>query len=297
MENLMEAKGNAEASENTKAEPKYQTKSLVDLLASTPPGAWYKVPDLGKETAYSQRVLNNPSLQLHCSSETCSGVRFFDSRADAIMLDGLQNIFLPYTCRNCGVTSKTFALKALTQRLSDGTHECLVVKIGELPAFGPPTPSRVISLIGPDRELFLKGRRAEILGLGIGAFSYYRRVVENQKGRLVEAIEEVAERVGVDNETRAVFEQAKKETQFQRAIELTKAVIPQALLIQGQNPLPLLHNALGEGLHARSDEQCLELATAFVVLTELAERISQVLKDEREIREAVSRLLNRPASE
>ena len=56
------------------------------------------------------------------------------------------------------------------------------------PPFGPPTPARVITLIGPDKEYYLKGRRAENQGMGIGAFSYYRRVVENQKNRIIDEV-------------------------------------------------------------------------------------------------------------
>ena len=37
-------------------------------------------------------------------------------------------------------------------------------KFGELPEYGPPTPARLIKLIGPDRELFLKGTRCENQG-------------------------------------------------------------------------------------------------------------------------------------
>jgi hypothetical protein len=41
----------------------------------------------------------------------------------------------------------------------------VVVKVGEVPAFGPPTPPRVFKLIGEEyRELFLQGRRAENKG-------------------------------------------------------------------------------------------------------------------------------------
>jgi hypothetical protein len=62
----------------------------------------------------------------------------------------------------------------VTKRFSiavKGTEETgLVQKLGELPPFGPPTPPRVFKLIGEEyRELFLKGRRAENRGLGIGA--------------------------------------------------------------------------------------------------------------------------------
>jgi hypothetical protein len=56
----------------------------------------------------------------------------------------------------------------------------------------------------------------------------------------------------------------------------------------------LLHSALSEGLHAQTDEQCLELAQAVrVVLAELAERIGQALKDEAESNAAITRLMNR----
>jgi hypothetical protein len=74
----------------------------------------------------------------------------------------------------------------------------------------------------------------------------------------------------------------------------TRAAIPQTLLINGQNPLTLLHSALSEGLHAKSDEDCLELATSIrLVLMELAERIATALKDEAELRNAVNRLLKK----
>jgi hypothetical protein len=71
-----------------------------------------------------------------------------------------------------------------------------------------------------------------------------------------------------------------------------KGAIPQTLLINGHNPLTLLHTALSSGLHEQSDERCLELAHDIrVVLAELSERLSQALKDEAELNAAVTRLL------
>jgi hypothetical protein len=151
-----------------------------------------------------------------------------------------------------------------------------------------------MKLVGEDRELFLKGRRAELHGLGIGAFAYYRRVVEEQKGRIIEEIGKVAVKIKPSKETAELFAKAKAETQFTTAIDMIKSAIPEAVLIDGHNPLTLLHSALSEGLHAHTDEQCLELATSIrVVLTELAERISTALKEEATLKHAVSRLLNR----
>jgi len=65
-------------------------------------------------------------------------------------------------------------------------------------------------------------------------------------------------------------------------------------LINGHNPLTLLHSALSDGIHAKTDEECLELATSIrLVLIELADRIATALKDEAELRTAVTKLLKK----
>src|SRR5271166_2758708 len=170
-------------------------------------------------------------------------------------------------------------------------------KFGEHPPFGPPIPSRLISLIGPDRELFLKGRRCENQALGIGAFVYYRRVVEDQKNRIFDEIIKVAEMVSAPPDTIAKLREAKKENQFSKAIDMIKDAIPQRLLIHGQNPLTLLHSALSRGLHEQTDEKCLELATDIrLILAELSELLGHALKDERELKEAISRLMRQSST-
>jgi hypothetical protein len=146
-------------------------------------------------------------------------------------------------------------------------------------------------------ELYLQGRRAENQGFGIGAFAYYRRVGENQKGRIIREMGKVAKKLGASEEVLARFESAASETQFSTAIERVKHGIPTTLLIGTHNPLSLLHTALSDGLHEQHDEVCLELAASIrLVLTELAERMSQVLKDETELSAAVNKLLNRKAT-
>ena len=174
----------------------------------------------------------------------------------------------------------------------------LAHKIGEYPPFGPPTPARVIALIGKDRDLFLKGRRAENQGFGIGAFSYYRRVVERQWSRIVLEVRRVAERLGTEASVLANLDAVAQHTQFGRAVDDFKPALPAVLLISGnQNPLTLLHGALSKAIHEHSDAECLELAQDVrVVLTDLAERINQALKDDAELQESVNRLRNRRAS-
>ena len=274
-----------------------KSKTLAEFLESSPPGVAEEVSDAcGRHPANNHRVLSEPDLQLFCSSETCNGIRFFHCTSDWVYLadSGWKFAYQTYACRNCEKKNKTFALAVRQNEISSSV--CTVYKFGELPSFGPPTPPRVITLIGPDRELYLRGRRSENHGLGIGAFAYYRRVVENQKGRIIREMGRVAARLGASPATVAEFEAAATESQFSTAIDRIKDAIPQSLLINGNNPLSLLHRALSEGLHEQDEDVCLDLAQSIrIVLTELAERMSQVLKDKAELDNAVSRLLNRKA--
>jgi hypothetical protein len=179
--------------------------------------------------------------------------------------------------------------------LSDGTN-LHAYKVGEFPPFGPPTPARLTSLVGSEREYFLKGRRAESQSMGIAAFAYYRRVIENQRDRIFDAIIKVAEQLNSPADMVADLKVAKAEKQFTKCVDRIKHGIPPALLMNGHNPLTLLHSALSEGLHAQTDEECLALATHIrVLLTEFAERLAQAVSDQAELNAAVSRLI-KPAT-
>ena len=104
----------------------------------------------------------------------------------------------------------------------------------------------------------------------------------------------MVEKIGGKPELVSLLDRAINENQFSKAMEIAKGAIPESLLVNGHNPLSLLHSALSEGVHALSDEECLDLAGSIrVVLTELSERLGQALKDEAELTKALHKLANR----
>ena len=271
--------------------------SFSDFLESIPPGTLTTIEELSKKRYYQSGGLAgyevvSPEIQLHCPNDTCNGVRFFRPNSKSMPdldEDGYNFFYVSYVCSNCRKYEKTFSLAA-QRHGTELSGTCY--KFGELPEFGPPTSSRLIKLIGPDRELFLKGRRCENQGLGVGAFVYYRRVVEGQKNRILGEIMKVAKKLNAPAHQISLLEAAKTETQFSKALANVKDALPQSLLINGHNPISLLHSALSDGLHARSDPECLEIASSVrVVLAELSERLAQALKDEAELNKALSRLM------
>lgn len=285
-----------EKEEIKQAEPEFE---LSDFLESHPPNQLVRIISLATKeykSSYGTWVdeLLTPQIQLHCSNESCNGPRFFrfvGNYRPEIKHKDHTFTYITYRCYNCLKEEKTFSIAAKMDSEYSGSGICY--KFGELPNFGPPTPSRLIKLIGPDREEFLKGRRCENQGLGVGAFIYYRRVVENQKNRILEEIIKVSEKVGADESKIQILKEALSESQFSTALKNAKDAIPESLLINGHSPLLLLHSALSEGVHALSDEKCLELASSIrIVLSELSDRLSQALKDEAELSKALGTLMN-----
>lgn len=276
-------------------QPDIATQTFAEFLESSPPNQVANISDLMAEKWRGPNLdtyLKTPEIQLHCPEESCNGVRFHRCKeGEYIELEpnDVTDIFISYLCSNCQNQAKTFALRTCRENSS---NKGKMVKFGEKPTFGPPIPAKLLKLIGPDRDNFLKGRRCENQSLGVGAFVYYRRVVEHQKNRIFKEIVKVSEKIGAPKEKIDTLNAAIVETQFTKALDMAKDAMPESLLINGHNPLKLLYRALSEGIHNLSDEGCLGYATSIrVVLGELSERLSQALKDEVEITNAISRLL------
>lgn len=263
--------------------------SMRKFLETIPPHAKVHVTD-ACVAAYTNKThsLRVPDVEIYCNK--CGGFRIFKSDScNECISSGITNIFFTYTCKNCEKDEKIFALNVY---LLQEKKDAMIFKFGEYPYFGVNSPSRLIKMLGPDKDYFLSGRRAESQGMGIGSFAYYRRVVENQKQRIIGEIIRVAEKIGASLDVVDQLREAQNETQFSSAVEKTKKGMPPSLLINGHNPLTLLHSALSEGLHAQTDAECLEVATSIrLVLSALAEKLGQALKDEAELNVAVSRLL------
>ena len=162
--------------EQTQTEKLYTVKEFFEDVS---PGRDALVVNPVEATSSYSGNLILPELNLYCDNDTCNGPRLFQS-TDRVGLvsEQFKKLFIIYSCKNCGKKFKTYALWTyLNKNLKIGT----LYKYGELPEFGPPTPAKVVSVLGAEKDYYFKGRRAENQGLGIAAFAYYRRVVENQK--------------------------------------------------------------------------------------------------------------------
>jgi hypothetical protein len=252
-------------------------------------GLWEASPVFSSNTP--RRIeLTTPDLRLHC--ERCDGERTFrceGERQPSLSDDSANARLINYLCSDCRAQGKSFSLWVAVGK-SYGTG--VAYKYGELPPFGVPVPNKVLRLFGKDATIFLKGRQCENQSLGLGAFAYYRRVVENHKNDLFDEIVKVCETIPASEQLIGELRSAQKEVSFMKAIEQIKTTLPQGLLINGHNPLSALHRALSIGLHSESDATCLQTAHAVrLVLTDLVEKMSNLRQDNRELNSALQVLM------
>lgn len=283
---MVDAKNEIVAEEAKAAE---QASSFKDFLERTHPSVKKLIRGLWKTNPRSEKIIAYPEIRLHC--RLCEGERTFrlDSKNYHFQRDIESVDTHPvYRCGDCRRVIKKYALQVSFGEGGDG----FLYKYGEQPPFGIPVPNRVLRLFGKDAKLFDKGRQCEDLGYGIAAFAYYRRVVENHRSDLFDEIIKVCKTVGAPEALVEELTTAKAQISFAKSIEKIKTGLPEGLLINGHNPLQALHGALSVGLHNETDEDCLEKAQAVrLVLSDLVERFALLKKDDKELNDAVQRLL------
>ena len=258
---------------------------MKEFLETVPPYQEVEIEDLNIRIENTCSG-NKPEILLFCTE--CDGERYFATSSYHLYNEKKELAGYKYICKNCNKTEKYIIVMG-----HESSQNGRAMKIGEYPIFGHQTSSKLFSLIGSDHENFLNGRRCENQGLGIGSYAYYRRVVESQKNRIIDKLQEVCEKYDNNTELIKQLELAKKEVQFSTAIELIKQNIPSSLLIDGHNPLKLLHKALSIGLHDMTDEECLKRSNVIRnVLMKLCLRINELLTDDKEFKKAVNLLAN-----
>lgn len=161
---------------------------------------------------------------------------------------------MAYICTHCEKFERLFFVK-----IGGGKSGSWFMKIGQFPAWEVKGEPNIERLLGEHAGYYKKGLVCESQGYGIGAFGYYRRIVEET---IDELLNEIADLISGDD--REKYDDALTKTKetivAAEKIELVKDLLPPILRPEGMNPLSALHSALSQGLHAESDDECLELA-------------------------------------
>ncbi len=195
-------------------------------------------------------------------------------------------IQLNYICASCEKFNRIFSLRV-------GKNRQYIEKVGQYPAWDINIERNLKEILKNHSENYKKGKTCESHSYGIGAFAYYRRIIEDIIGELLEAIQDLM--TGEELEKyREALEGVRKTKNTTSKISLVKDLLPTILKTEQLNPLKTIHAALSKGLHGRTDEECLEDADS--IRTSLVFLVDAVLsrrKRQQEYTESMKKIIEK----
>jgi hypothetical protein len=135
-----------------------------------------------------------------------------------------------------------------------------LAKVGQYPPLTERVPTALRKqLKEEDLGFYEKAIRLRNHGLGIASLAYLRRVVENRTNDMLDVLAEIASGCGFAGEELARIEGAKTSKRFDDKISYAAKLMPQHLRPGGQNPIDKLHDLASDGLHSKSEDECIQI--------------------------------------
>lgn len=199
------------------------------------------------------------TIKLYCDHPSCMQETWWamDGRNEDRFFFSLKLINdRSYTCRNCGENRVYYQFIWQQQET-----ENIFLKVGQYPELEERVPEALAKALDPDDlKLYKKAIRMRNFNLGLAAVAYMRRVIENKMGGMLEILYEAAVAHNASADLLARHEKMKNEKRFSVKIEYAGDLLPLTLRPPGKpNPMAILHELVSDGLHAKSDEECVDI--------------------------------------
>jgi len=177
------------------------------------------------------------------------------------------SFYLISNCQSCGfkmdLLLNIFSEKPVV--FKNSFPSIFIRKIGQLPAFKRNPEKEVLDYLNEeDKENYTKALSNLSMSYGIGAFAYFRRIIENEIKRLVKDISQLD--FEDSDKVKKAWSEYEKNHQMSNLISSINPFIPKSLKEIGDNPIRLLHDQLSGGIHEFSEEICLEKARQIDIL-------------------------------
>lgn len=198
-------------------------------------------------------------LRLFCDNERCGSETLWEI-SDPTFYFGSEFIHRDsYTCRNCGKNTINYCY--IWQEREENN---IFLKVGQHPELEERVPDTLkAALNNQDLKLYKNALRMRNFNLGVAAVAYMRRVIENKMNDLLEILREAAVAYNAPSELLAHHEEMMKEKRFSTKVDYAGELLPASLRPSGKpNPMAVLHELASDGLHAKSDEECVEIFDA-----------------------------------
>jgi hypothetical protein len=167
-----------------------------------------------------------------------------------------------YHCRNCP-SDPPFVRYNLYWSQKDEPDDAIgeFMKVGQWPPLEERVPDTLKKVLDKEDLVFYKNSiRMRNHNLGIAAVAYLRRVVENRINDVLDVLAEAAQEHSFAAEELKKIKDAKRSFRFDDKIDYAAKLLPPYLLPEGKpNPIDVLHDLTSDGLHSKSEEECIDV--------------------------------------
>jgi hypothetical protein len=229
-------------------------------------------------------------FQIEMECPTCKRSRpFSDRRSRGFPTNSLPKLessiySFRFECDTCSSSKYAFFIEV---DIENGK----IRKVGQSPAWSINLDKDIDRFLEDDSEFFKKALICESQGYGIAAFSYYRRVLENSIGKILENLRSLLEMQGSSSENIEQIDKALKGIVMDERIKIAKDAIPKSLTPNGMNPLAIIYDTLSAGIHRLPEEECLKNSEYIrVALSHLIKILTQQNEEQRAFIEAIKSL-------
>ncbi len=192
-------------------------------------------------------------IRLFCRNAKCEKPQLWEAK---IYVGGQKSGFnsMYYTCKNCGDSVTRYYF-----HWSGDASASVFLKVGQHPPLEIEPPPRLAKKLNSvDSDLYRKALTSRNNSYGLGALAYLRRVVENKMNDLLDLLRQAAQDVAAAKELEKI-EEVKASWRFDDKIGYAARVLPRHLRPEGTNPLDALHDLASDGIHNRSEAECLAI--------------------------------------
>jgi hypothetical protein len=205
----------------------------------------------------NSRYSTLPQFKMYCNNGMCRQETWWSTESPNVYFRDPEHIHeRTYRCRNCGKNIVQYFI-IWYERAADS----IFIKVGQYPALEERVSEALSEALGKeDLKMYKNALRMRNFKLGLAAVAYLRRVVENKINDILEILHEAATAHNAPADILAHHEEMKAERRFSIKVDYAGELLPPSLRPKGlPNPMAVLHDLASDGLHARSDEECVAI--------------------------------------
>lgn len=195
-------------------------------------------------------------------------------------------------CQSCN-QQIDFLIKVTSDKTWDDRPLGLTIslqKIGQFPSYEIEISSTLKKYLSDeDQTNYKRALTCLSISYGIGAYAYFRRIIENEIKRIVTDISGL-EFEGVEYVRNALVN-FEKDFQMSKLIDVINKHLPTSLKELGDNPIRLLYEQLSGGIHEFTDKECVDKAVSIdVLLNYVVRKVNEEKYQLNDVRNAMNKL-------